>query len=116
MVMVTTTEAYAGDHGDVLRKFSAAMAQMASTGMSPRLPPSWQDYANSVKVTEPGRGCPVSESCSARRLKLTKWDAATIKVQSEKFINQLIEIIRTEGFAEKVPEGLFTTAYDAPGK
>ena len=110
-VMVTTTEAYAKDHGDVLRKYSAAMADGVDYVL--KTPTVWQEYANSVKVTDPSAGAQYQKLLGGAFI--SKWDDATIKVQKE-FITQLIDIIGTKGLAEKVPDGLFTTAYNAQTK
>jgi len=110
-VMVTSTESYAKGHGDVLRKYSAAMVEGIDYVL--KTPSVWQDYANSVKVTDPGAGAQYQKLLGGAFI--TTWDTATIKVQSE-FITQLIDVIGTKGLAEKVPDGLFTTAYSAQTK
>lgn len=105
-VMVTTTESYAKDHAAILKKFSDVFAEGTRYVLS--TPTVWQEYANSVKITDPGAGEQFRKLLGGAFI--TKWDAGTVKVQSE-FVGQLIEILGTKNFVDKVPAGLFTTAY-----
>jgi ABC-type nitrate/sulfonate/bicarbonate transport system substrate-binding protein len=105
-VMVTTTEAYAKGHGSVLKKFSAALADGVSYVLN--TPTVWQEYASSVKITDPAAGAQFQQLLGGAFI--TRWDAAATKVQYE-FIRQLIGIVGAKNLVEKVPDGLFTTAY-----
>ena len=105
-VMVTTTEGYAKNNTDTLKRFSATLADGVDYVL--KTPAVWQDYANSVKVTDPAAGAQFQQLLGSAFI--TKWDATAVKVQTQ-FVGQLIEIIGPKNLAEKVPDGLFTTAY-----
>ena len=110
-VMVTTTAHYAKDHGDVLKSFAATLAD----GMRYILetPSVWQDYAESIKVTDPA--APALYRKLLGEAFITKWDEDTVQVQT-RFLGQMIDVIGKSNFLDKVPDGLFTTAYSAPKK
>jgi ABC-type nitrate/sulfonate/bicarbonate transport system substrate-binding protein len=110
-VMVTTTEKYAKDHGEILRSFSATLAD----GMHHILetPSVWQEYAESIKITNPD--APALYRKLLGEAFIRQWNESTIQVQT-RFLTQMIDVIGKSNFLERAPDGLFTTAYASTGK
>jgi ABC-type nitrate/sulfonate/bicarbonate transport system substrate-binding protein len=108
-VMVTTTDKFAKGHAELLKDFNAALKDGINYVVS--TPAVWDDFAKSVKVTQPGAADLWRKMVGGAYL--PTWDENSVKTETQ-FLEQARDILGVEKTFEKVPDGLFSTDYVSP--